>query len=241
MLEDPHAAVSRMKAAGVARAVTIGVDGPTSEWAVAAAVRMEDVWATVGLHPHDAKLRSDQMMARLEDLATSPQVVGVGEAGLDYHYDNSPRAQQRDVFAEHIELAKRVDKALVVHSREAWDDTFAILTVDGAPRRVVFHCFSGGPAEAERALALGAVLSFSGVVTFRNAGELREAARIAPLDRVVVETDAPFLTPVPHRGTTNEPARVVHVVEAVAQVKDVSVDEAIASSGRVASALFGWD
>jgi TatD DNase family protein len=241
MLEDLDGALERMRTAGVARAVTIGVDRASSEWAARAARTHADVWATVGLHPHDAKDRTDALMQMLEHLAsTEERVVGVGEAGLDFHYDNSPREQQRAVFAEQVTLAARVGKALVIHSREAWDDTFDILGAAGPPDRIVFHCFSGGPAEAKRALDAGAFLSFAGVVTFRNAGDLREAARITPLDRIVVETDAPFLTPVPHRGRPNEPAYVAHVAEAIAAVKDVPVDKVARATSENAARLFGW-
>lgn len=239
MLDDHQEALARAHDAGVSRVVTIGVDGPSSEWAATAARRSPDVWATVGLHPHDAKERSDALMERLAVLAAEPRVVAVGEAGLDYHYDNSPRAQQREVFAEQVRLAHATRKALVIHTRSAWDDTFAILEAEGVPERVVFHCFTGGPAEAERALALGAVLSFSGIVTFPSAGELRAAARLAPLDRIVVETDAPFLTPVPHRGSRNEPARVELVAQAVARAKEVSFEQLAAATTATAIALFG--
>jgi len=241
MLEDLPGALERMRAAGVERAVTIGVDRASSEWAARAARTYADVWATVGLHPHDAKDQSQDVVKMLDHLAaTEERVVGVGETGLDYHYDNSPREQQRAVFAEQVVMAKRVGKALVIHSREAWDDTFGILADAGPPDRIVFHCFSGGPAEATRALDAGATLSFAGVVTFRNAGDLREAARITPLDRIVVETDAPFLTPVPHRGRPNEPAYVSHVAEAIAAVKGLPADEVARATGENAARLFGW-
>jgi len=241
MLEDLDGALERMRAAGVERAVTIGVDRASSEWAARAARTHADVWATVGLHPHDAKDQSEAVMKMLEHLAaTEERVVGVGEAGLDYHYDNSPREQQRAVFAEQVAMAKRVGKALVIHTREAWDDTFEILAAAGPPDRIVFHCFSGGPAEATRALDAGATLSFAGVVTFKNAGDLREAARITPLDRLVVETDSPFLTPVPNRGRPNEPAYVSHVAEAIATVKGVPVEELARATSENAARLFGW-
>jgi len=181
-------------------------------------------------------------MAMLEHLAgTEEKVVGVGEAGLDYHYDNSPREQQREVFEEQVALAARVGKALVIHTREAWDDTFAILdSAKRRPPRTVFHCFSGGIREAKRALNADAMLSFAGVVTFRNAEDLREAARFTPLDRIVIETDAPFLTPVPHRGRPNEPAYVANTAAAIAAVKDVSEDEVARATSENAARLFGW-
>ncbi|TMK54649.1 MAG: TatD family deoxyribonuclease [Actinobacteria bacterium] len=241
MLEDLDGALERMRAAGVARAVTIGVDRASSEWAVRAARTHDQIWATVGLHPHDAKDQSDELLSYIEQLASTEQrVVGVGEAGLDYHYDNSPREKQREVYAKQVEMARRVGKVLVIHSREAWDDTFSILASAGAPERLVFHCFSGGPEEARRALDLGATLSFAGVVTFKNAQDLREAVALAPLDRIVVETDAPFLTPAPHRGKPNEPAYVSLVAEAIAAVKGVPADEVARATSANAARLFGW-
>jgi TatD DNase family protein len=165
-------------------------------------------------------------------------VVGVGEAGLDFHYDNSPRDQQREVFAKQVEIARRTGKALVIHSREAWDDTFAAL--NDPPERVVFHCFSGGMEEARRALDLGAYLSFAGVVTFKNASDLRDAAALAPLDRILVETDSPFLTPSPHRGRPNEPAYVSLVCDEIARVKGVPADEVARATSENAARLFGW-
>ena len=240
MLDDLDGVLARMREAEVERCVTIGVDLPSSEWSTTCATEHDEVWATVGLHPHDAKDWTDELGARLIELADSPRVVGIGEAGLDYHYDNSPRGQQRAVFAHQIGIAHQTGKALVIHSREAWDDTFAILEAERVPARTVFHCYSGGPREAERALALGAVLSFSGVVTFRNASDLREAASLTPLDRLVVETDSPFLTPVPHRGERNEPAYVRHTAALIASLKDVPLGEVLAASGACASKLFGW-
>jgi TatD DNase family protein len=237
---DVEGALARMRGAGVERAVTIGVDLASSEWAVRAADEHPELWATVGLHPHDAKDRTDALMVRLEELASHPRVAGVGEAGLDYHYDNSPRDQQRASFVEQIALAKRAGKALVIHTRDAWDDTFAILEAEGMPERTVFHCWSGDAANARRAVAIGAVLSFSGTVTFRNAADLRAAAAVTPLDRIVVETDAPFLTPQPHRGKPNEPAYVRFVAEEIARVRSVAVEDVIRATGDNAARVFGW-
>jgi TatD DNase family protein len=165
-------------------------------------------------------------------------VVGVGECGLDYHYDNSPRDVQRQVFAEQVALARRHDLALVVHSREAWDDTVDVLSAEGAPERIVLHCFTGGPDVARRCLDLGAYLSFSGIVTFKNAADVRDALALCPLERLLVETDAPFLAPVPHRGEQNKPAWVVLVGEAVAMVKSVPVEDVIASTVAATRAVF---
>lgn len=241
MLDDVEQVLARMRDAGVARCVTIGVDPASNETAVALARAHADVFATVGLHPHDARLRTDDIMERIRTLASDANVVGIGEAGLDYHYDNSPRAQQRDVFAEQIRIAHDTDKALVIHSREAWDDTFAILAEQTVPARTVFHCFSGGPREAERALEMGCMLSFSGVVTFKNAQALRDAAALAPLDRIVVETDAPFLTPVPHRGRKNEPAYVPLIAAEIARVKDLPVEQVAEATTHTATRLFAWN
>jgi TatD DNase family protein len=238
---DVDAALAGMRDAGVERAVTIGVDLASSEWAVGAAHTHGELWATVGLHPHDAKDRTDELMARLEELAADPRVVGVGEAGLDYHYDNSPRDEQRASFAEQIALANRSGKALVIHSRDAWDDTFAILERRGMPERTVFHCWSGDADNARRAVAMGAVLSFAGTVTFRNAQMLRDAAEATPLERIVVETDSPFLTPQPHRGKPNEPAYVRFVADEIARVKSMPVEEVVKTTGENAFRLFGWD
>jgi TatD DNase family protein len=214
-------AVAAARAAGVERLVTVGTDVASSAAAVEVARRFDGVWATAGVHPHDAK----DGWEGLEALLGEPQVVAVGECGLDYHYDHSPREAQRASFAAQIALARAHDLALVVHTREAWDDTFAILAAEGAPERTVIHCFTGGPEEARRCLDLGAHLSFSGIVTFKGAPEVRDAAALCPLDRLLVETDSPFLAPVPHRGRTNEPAHVALVGEAVAEAIGVPVAE----------------
>ena len=218
---DDGAVVERARAGGVTRMVTIGTDLASSRAAIAFASEHDGVWATVGLHPHDAKDGLDQFA----ELLDAPGVVAVGECGLDYHYDHSPRDVQRAAFETQIALAHSHDLALVIHTREAWDDTFAILDDVGLPSRTVFHCFTGGPAEAERCLERGAALSFSGIVTFKNADDVRGAAAMCPPDRVLVETDSPYLTPVPHRGQPNEPAFVALVGAAIAQVRGIGVDE----------------
>src|SRR3954453_16051042 len=215
--------------------VTVGTDAVQSRAAIDVARVHDGVWATAGLHPHDAV----QGVETIEPLLSEPEVVAVGECGLDYHYDHSPRPVQRDAFAAQIALAHARDLALVIHTREAWDDTFAILAAEGVPERTVFHCFTGGPVEARRALDLGAHLSFSGIVSFKNADDVRAAAALAPLDRVLVETDAPFLAPVPHRGKPNRPAWVVDVGVALAAAMGRPVEEVAAATGRNATAIFG--
>jgi TatD DNase family protein len=228
-------ALAAARAAGVGRVVCVGTDAPLSAAAIEVArAHPGTVWATVGLHPHDASQGVDGIVGLLAE----PEVVGVGECGLDYHYDHSPREVQREAFAAQIGLAHEHDLALVIHTREAWDDTFAILGAEGVPGRTVFHCFTGGPAEARLALDLGASLSFSGIVTFKTAGDLRAAAALAPLDRILVETDAPYLTPVPHRGTPNQPSYVALVGAAVAEAKGVPVEEVEAATWANTAALF---
>ena len=227
-------AIGAARAAGVTRMVNVGTDAAQSRLAIEVAASHDGVWATVGLHPHDAR----QGIDGLEELLDAPEVVAVGECGLDYHYDHSPRPAQRAAFAAQIALARRHDLALVIHTREAWEDTFAILAAEPPPDRVVFHCFTGGPAEARRALDLGAFLSFSGVVTFKSAGDVREAAALCPLERMLVETDAPFLAPVPHRGRTNEPALVPLVGAAVAAARGVAAEVVEQATWRAADEAF---
>jgi len=233
-LENPAAVLEEARAAGVTRIVNVGTDRARSEEAIAVARAHEGVWATAGLHPHDAT----QGLDGIPELLTEPEVVAVGECGLDYHYDHSPRPTQREVFATQIGLAHRHDLALVIHTREAWDDTFAILEAEGVPDRTVFHCFTGGRGEARRALDLGAHLSFSGIVTFRNAVDVRDAAEVCPLDRLLVETDAPYLAPVPHRGRTNRPAYVPLVGGSIAELKGIDAAAIEESSTAAAARVF---
>ena len=225
-LADATAQVEAARAAGVERMVNIGTDLNSSRAAIAVAGALDGVWATAGVHPHDASGGVDGLV----DLLDHPSVVAVGECGLDYHYDHSPRAVQREVFAAQIALAHERSLPLVIHTREAWDDTFSVLDTEGVPERTVVHCFTGGPAEAEESLARGALLSISGIVTFKTAHDVRAAVAVCPLDRVLVETDAPFLAPVPHRGKANRPDLLVHVGAAVAAASGVTVDELAAAS-----------
>jgi TatD DNase family protein len=260
--EGPHATrlaatIARAAEAGVTRMVCVGTGAQTSQEALSlvrslrhpdsvAAAEGIEVWATIGLHPHDADVGTDAVEELLEAETAlaheegGPQlVVAVGECGLDYHYDHSPRPRQRQAFARQVQLANDHGLALVVHSRDAWDDTIGILTEVGLPERTVLHCFTGGPGDARRCLDLGASLSFSGVVTFKNAADVREAAGLCPLERLLVETDSPFLAPAPHRGSANEPCRVPLVGAAIAQVKEVDTAEVARASTRNARVAFG--
>ncbi len=233
---DEH--VARARAAGVEWMVCVGTDLETSQAAMAIADRHEDVYAAVGLHPHDAsKLGAEWAM--LEPLAVSDGCVAIGECGFDLFYEHSPRDEQETAFRFQIRLAKHANKPLVIHSRDAWTDTFRVLDDEGVPERTIFHCFTGGPDEATAAVARGCYLSFSGIVSFKNADALREAARITPADRVLVETDSPFLTPEPFRGKPNEPALVVAVGEALARARGVAPEEIAEITRANAARAFG--
>ena len=215
------AMVADARAAGVDRLVTVGTDRARSADAVAAAARHpEVVWATVGLHPHDAANGLDG----LPELLGEPGVVAVGECGLDYHYDHSPRDVQRRVFADADRSRPRARPDPRHPHPRGVGRHFAVLDAEGVPERTVFHCFTGGPVEAEACLARGGHLSFSGIVTFKTADDVRAAAALCPLDRALVETDSPYLAPVPHRGRPNRPSLVPLVGEAVAAAKGVAVD-----------------
>jgi TatD DNase family protein len=228
--------IAEAAAAGVTRLVSVGTDAAQSAAAMLVAGEHDSVWATVGLHPHEARHGVDTIVGLLD--AADPKVVAVGECGLDYHYDLSERPVQREAFAAQVALAHRHGLALVIHTREAWDDTFDILAAEGVPERTVFHCFTGGEVEAARALAIGAWLSFSGIVTFKNAADVRAAAAACPTGRMLVETDSPYLTPVPHRGTPNRPALVPLVGATLASLKDVPVGEMAEATWSNATAVF---
>ena len=228
------AAVQAAVDAGVTTLISVGCDRATSLAAIAVAELHPEVFATVGLHPHDAVNGVDTIV----DLLDTEGLVAVGECGLDYYYDHSPRDVQQRVFAEQIALANARELPLVIHTRDAWADTFAVLADVGVPARTVFHCFTGGPDEARRALDIGAHLSFSGIVTFKGAPEVQAAATLCPLDRMLVETDSPYLAPVPHRGKPNRPAWVAHVGQHIADLRDIAVAEVAAATTANARAVF---
>lgn len=219
-LDDGAELWEAARAAGVTRMIDVGVDVESSRASLAFASEREGTWATAGVHPHEAATQPiAEMIVELEALIDAG-AVAVGESGLDYHYDHSPRPVQRAVFAAQIGLALRRGLPLVIHTREAWEDTFAILDSEGWPSSTVLHCFTGGPEEAERCLAAGARLSFSGIVTFPGAADVRAAAKTVPAGHYLVETDSPYLAPVPHRGRRNQPAWVVDVARGLAEVRD---------------------
>ncbi|MFN2597739.1 MAG: TatD family hydrolase [Pyrinomonadaceae bacterium] len=228
---DRDEVVARARAAGVATILNVGTGDPHAgelERAVEAAERYDDVYAAVGVHPHDAKLFDDAAAVRLRRaLLSSPRVVALGEIGLDYHYDHSPREVQREVFREQLRMAREMSLPVIIHSREADEETAATLEAEwqGSARGGVLHCFGGGARMLKRALALGFYVSFAGNVTFKNAEPLRELARTIPLDRLLVETDCPYLAPVPLRGRRNEPAFVVETARLLATLRGVSLEE----------------
>jgi TatD DNase family protein len=223
------------RAVGVAAAVTVGDTVASSRWCVAAANAHPDVYAAVAVHPTEIAGLDDSGYAVLEELAADPRVVAIGETGLDYYWDRTAPADQQEHFRRHIELAKRVGKPLMIHDRDAHADVLRILREEGAPAQVVFHAFSGDAAMARECAEAGYVLSFPGVITFRNAPALREAAAGVPLDQLLVETDAPFLTPHPHRGKPNAPRLLPLTVRGLADATGHDLDEvcaAIAATGR---------
>jgi TatD DNase family protein len=186
----------------------------------------DGVWATVGVQPHDAHKAGDDVYTRMEDLARHPKVVAVGETGFEYHYDFAPRPAQREAFLRQVRIAGAVGKPIVIHTRDAWEDTFALLEEHWRPFGLpgVMHCFTGGPAEAERCLAMGFYLSFSGILTYKSANEIREAARLAPADRILTETDAPLLAPAIVRGKRNEPANVLYTALKLAETRGETLE-----------------
>ena len=245
---DLEPVMARARAAGIDRLVCVGTGVETSRQAVAlaratSAGSRPRAWASVGLHPHEASEGVDEVAALLarELEADDGAVVAVGECGLDYYYEHSPRVAQRAAFAAQIALAHAHGLALVIHARDAWSDLFDVLGDEGVPERTVLHCFTGGPDEVDRCLRSGMYVSFSGIVTFKNAADVRAAAARCPLDRLLVETDSPFLAPVPHRGRTNEPSYLPLVGEAIAAVKGCGVDEIMERTAAAAAMVFSTD
>jgi TatD DNase family protein len=226
---DREEVIARALEAGVEHMVAIGTGHgpPDLEAGIRLADRYPQFYATVGIHPHDAAKAGQADFERLAELLSHPKVVALGEIGLDYHYDFSPRQTQTSAFVRQMEIAAAAKKPIVIHTREAWDDTAALLEQHWKPHGIggIMHCFSGGPSEARRALDLGFYLSFGGIVTFPKALEAQAAAREAPADRILVETDAPYLAPVPKRGKRNEPALIVHTARKLAELRGQSLEE----------------
>lgn len=241
LIENVEAVLARATAEGVRRCITVGTDAADSGAAIALARRFDNVWATAGVHPHEAARTDEQTWSDLAELAVAGQVVAVGETGLDYHYDLSDRASQQRAFARQIVLAEERELPLVIHCRQAVDDALSILAEHSQhPARGVFHCFTGTRSEVLRILDAGWHVSLSGIVTFKNAAELREAARAIPLDRLLIETDAPYCSPEPVRKTRpNEPALLTHSCRFLAELYGLSPTELAARCNATARRLFG--
>lgn len=238
---DLEGVFARCRAAQVAVIVTIGIDADTSRTAVELSSRYPHVYATVGLHPHGARRLSDDALHHFADLAAQPKVVAIGEMGLDYYRDRQPRERQRACLEQQLELAVQCQKPGVFHIREAHEDFLRIVRpYAGRLRPSVLHCFSGDWKIAVRCLDLGFYLSIPGTVTYKNAREQQRVVRLAPLDRLLVETDAPYLTPVPFRGKPNEPAYVRYTAEKIAELRRCSFEEVAEATSGNAQKVFGW-
>ena len=237
------AAVQRAREAGVQRMLTIGAGYGLvgARRAVGVAERHDDVWASVGVHPHDAKAWTPEEWDGMEALAAHPRVVAIGEIGLDFHYDNSPRDTQRAVFRHQIRSAKALGLPVIIHDRDSEGETYDILDEESAwdGRGVVVHCFTGDVSTMERVVHSGGYISIPGIVTFKNAAMMRDVAAQVPLDRFFIETDSPFLTPAPFRGKRNEPARVGLVAEKVAQLRGLTSEVVAQTTYANASRFFG--
>lgn len=219
--------------------ITVGTDMASSTQAVRTAHRFDGVWAVVGVHPNDAMEATPRVMQVIERLAREVDVVGVGETGLDYYRDHTTPEQQAASFRLHVDLARELDKTLVIHCRDAWEDCLALLEQHGAPERVVMHCFSGDSDVVDHCASRGWFMSFAGNVTFRNAEELRTAAARVPHELLLTETDSPFLTPHPHRGDRNDPSYVPLVTAQLAELHDVDVEQMADTVERNARRAFG--
>lgn len=237
--EDLSAVVSRAMAGNVEAIVVVGVDLPTSRAAVAIAERFANCWATVGIHPHEADTCIPETWRELESLATAPKVVAIGETGLDYYRNYASKDAQAKVFATQLALATRVDLPIVVHMREAYADVHRALKQAMPPRQAVMHCFSGDRAQAAALIDLGCMISLAGPVTYRSATQLHHVAKMVPSDRLLLETDCPYLAPVPHRGKRNEPAYVRFTLNAVARRREVASEELEEITDRNAQTFFG--
>jgi TatD DNase family protein len=237
--EAVAAALAAAQAVGVRRVVTIGVDVATSQWSADAAAAHPDVYAGVAIHPNEAYLSTDEALDEIARLARLPQVRAVGETGLDYYRTTATPEQQQHSFRRHIAIAKESGKALVIHDRDAHADVLRLLREEGAPARTVFHCYSGDDVMARECAEAGYYMSFAGNMTFKNAQQLRDAIAAAPLDLLLVETDAPFLTPVPHRGAPNAPYLIPVTVRAMAEAAGVDLDVMCTALAANSEAVFG--
>ncbi|MEO6952746.1 MAG: TatD family hydrolase [Polyangia bacterium] len=239
-IDERDEVVQRALDAGVQKLVCIGSGASLveAENAVAWAERHPFIWATVGIHPHDAKHVDDAIWSRIVELSQHPRVVAIGETGLDYHYDHSPRDVQQAVFARFLDLANDADRPVTLHIRDAHEDARRIYARHTPRRGGVVHCFTGTPEDAKAWVELGLHVSFSGILTFKSAQGIQEAARHVPDDRILVETDCPYLAPIPYRGKRNEPAYVVHTAQKLAELRGISAEKVAQLTTDNASSLF---
>jgi len=264
MLDVPvEEAMAAARTAGITRVVTVGCDVPSSQWAVDCAASRPDVYAAVAIHPNNAltptphpqpqphpqrvngtiepaRTPPEHVVGTIEHLASHPKVVAIGETGLDYYWDDAPPEVQQRFFREHIAIAKRTGKALMIHDRDAHADVLRILAEEGPPEHVIFHCFSGDAEMAKVCAEHGYVMSFAGTVTFKNAASLREAALVAPPELILAETDAPYLTPMPNRGKRNSPAQTAYTIRFLAGLKGLGLGEFCDLLTANAARVFGW-
>ncbi len=224
--EDFNGVLARARGKGVVVMQTISTRLSTHEQVLAVAARDPDIWCSVGLHPHNVSEEMDFSCERIVKLADHSDVIGIGETGLDYHYENNPRERQQESFRQHIRASRETGLPLIVHTRDADEDTIAILEEEHARGAFpgLIHCFTAGPELAKAALRLGFAISISGIVTFRNAGSVQQAAREIPLKNILIETDSPFLAPVPNRGKRCEPAYVTHTAECIAGLRGIPLE-----------------
>ncbi|HVW80777.1 MAG TPA: TatD family hydrolase [Mycobacteriales bacterium] len=241
MKTDVAEIMAAAREVGIERVVQIGIDVPSSRWSVELADSRDDVWAAVAVHPNEAHAATEAEWDEIARLAQHQRVVAIGETGLDhFRTEDAGWGSQEESFRRHISIAKQSGKAVMIHDREAHEDVLRVLESEGAPERVIFHCFSGDAGFARKCADRGYVMSFAGNVTFKNAQDLRDAAAVAPLDQILVETDAPFLTPMPYRGAPNSPYLVPLTVRAIAEVKGVDEAEIAAAVTANAARVFGW-
>jgi len=236
-----EAVIARSKAAGVTGWITVGTDAQQNRKAIELADKFENMYATVGIHPHDAKDATAETMAELKELAQNEKVVAIGETGLDFHYNYSPHQDQKRVFAQQLKIAAEFNLPVIVHCREAFDETMEILEQSSSGvKKVVFHCFSGSAQQAKVVLDKGFHISFTGVVTFKNAEKTRDAAKIVPVGRLMLETDCPYMSPEPMRKQKiNEPALMIHTAKFLAELKQMPLDDFAEAVTATSEAFFG--
>lgn len=235
--DDRPMVIRRAREAGVGCFLTIGCDVENSRRALGLAATHADIFATVGVHPHEAAKAADNFIDDLRELAAHPRAKAIGECGLDYYYDFSPRERQQEVFAAQVDLAKELGLPLVIHVRDAWEDCLEILT-DKNPQHGVIHCFTGTLENAQASLDLGFHISIPGIVTFKKAGDIPEVVNLVPEDKLLIETDSPYLAPSPHRGKRNEPAFVNFVADKVAELTGRPREQVVQQTGENARRLF---